>query len=158
MFVRPVSSQDFAAIPQLVEATFGRHDEGLLVQEMRTDGCIAIEYVATDRDVLIGHIALSRLVSPVGCLALAPLSVHPERQGKGIGSALIAKAMDRAEEEEWTAVFVLGNPKYYSRFGFDVEAAEDFETVYPSEFMAAHVFDPPEFGSLQRELIYPSAF
>ncbi len=158
MFVRPANPRDFAKIPQLVEAAFGRHDEGLLVEELRRDGDIVMEFVATDREELIGHIILSRFVVPQGCLALAPVSVHPDRQKQGIGSTLIRIATEAAEEEGWTAAFVLGNPHYYGRFGYEVEQASGFDTPYPPEFTAACVFDTADFSSLPRELIYPKAF
>ncbi|MFQ5437508.1 MAG: GNAT family N-acetyltransferase [Paracoccaceae bacterium] len=158
MFVRPVSRRDRAKIPDLIEAAFGRHDEALLVQELFENGDIVMEFVATDRDELIGHVALSKLVRPAGCLALAPVSVHPDRQEKGIGSTLIRAASEAAEEQGWTAAFVLGNPRYYGRFGFEVEAADDFDTPFSHEFTAARVFDPVAFQSLPRELVYPGAF
>jgi putative acetyltransferase len=158
MFIRSASKKDFARVSGLVEAAFGRHDEALLLGELRLDGDIALELVATDRDQLVGHLALTRLISPKNCLALAPLSAHPDRQHQGIGSALIEKAMAWAEEQEWVAVFVHGNPRYYGRFGFDVAEAADFDTVYSSEFLAVRVFDEVEFGSLVRELDFASAF
>ncbi len=158
MFVRLANKRDQAQIPTLVEAAFGRHDEGLLVEGLKRDGDIAFEFVATDREELIGHVMMSKLVSPPGCLTLAPLSVHPDRQKKGIGSTLVQIATEAAEEEGWTAVFVLGNPHYYGRFGYEVERALDFDTVYPSEFMGACVFDDAEFRSLSRKLVYPKSF
>ena len=158
MFIRPVIQRDHLKIPQLVEAAFGRHDEGLLVDELRRHGDIEVEYVATDRDELVGHIAFSRMVSPVGCLALAPLSVHPDRQKTGIGSTLVRIGTEAVEEQEWVAAFVLGNPAYYGRFGYDVELAQGFETPYPLEFTGVCVFDEASFRSLAREIIYPPAF
>lgn len=158
MFIRPVTPKDKVEIPNLVEAAFGRHDEAVLVEELRQSGDIEIELVATDRDALIGHIVYSRLLSPDGCLALAPLSVHPDWQKRGIGSALIKKANEAVEEAEWTAAFVLGNPAYYGRFGYNVEDAQGFDTPFPPEFTAARVFDEAAFRSLSREIIYPNAF
>jgi putative acetyltransferase len=158
MFIRPVTMRDHANIPILVEAAFGRHDEALLVQELRQNGDIEVEFVAMDRDELVGHIAFSRLISPPLCLALAPLSVHPDRQKTGIGSTLIRIASEAVEEAEWAAAFVLGNPSYYRRFGYDVDLAQEFDTPYPSEFTAAKVFDETAFRSLPRDLVYPVAF
>lgn len=158
MFVRPASPRDHAKIPQLVEAAFGRHDEGLLVESLRRDGDVVIEYVATDREELIGHVLLSRMVSPQGTLALAPVSVHPDRQKTGIGSTLIRAATEAAEEQGWTAIFVLGNPAYYGKFGYEVDQAEAFDTPYAPEYTAASVLDDTEFRALPRELIYPVAF
>lgn len=158
MFIRRASWRDHVFIPPLVEAAFGRHDEGLLVRELREHDDIALEFVATDRDELIGHVMMSRLIGPEGCLALAPVSVHPDRQARGVGSTLVRAITEAAEEEGWTAAFVVGNPRYYSRFGYEVEAAADFDTPFSHEFTAACVFDPDRFGSLPREIIYPAAF
>ncbi len=158
MFIRPATRRDFDLIPPLIEAAFGQHDEALIVERLRDDGDIVFEFVATDRDVLIGHIVMSKLVSPKHCLALAPLSVHPDYQKRGIGSTLVRKATEVAEERGWTAAFVLGNPAYYGRFGYEVAEAQEFDTVYPSEFMAACVFDAAGFGAASRDLVYPAAF
>lgn len=158
MFVRQASPRDVGKIPQLVEAAFGRHDEGLLVSELREHGDVVLEFVATDREELIGHVMLSRMVSPPRTLALAPVSVHPDRQGKGIGSTLVRAATEAAEEAGWTAVFVLGDPAFYDRFGYAVENAAQFDTPYPSESTAACVFDAEDFNTLPEEMIYPKAF
>lgn len=158
MFVRPATSRDFPKLPPLIEAAFARHDEAVLVQELRESGAIEIEFVATDREKIVGHVVMSRLVSPPNCLALAPVSVDPERHHKGIGSTLIKIANEAAEEAGWTAVFVLGDPGYYSRFGYETEDAEGFETPYSSRHTAALVFDETVFRTLEPELIYPPAF
>jgi len=158
MFIRPVSTRDHADIPHLAEAAFGRHDEGLLVSELRAHGDVVLEFVATDREQLVGHVMLSRMVSPPRSLALAPVSVHPDRQGKGIGSTLVRAATEAAEELGWTAVFVLGDPAFYARFGYDVDQAAPFDTPYPHEATAACVFDNEDFITLPLELVYPRAF
>jgi putative acetyltransferase len=158
MFVRLTTARDIAKIPPLVEAAFGRHDEGLLVTELRDHGDMVLEFVATDREQLIGHVMLSRMVSPPLTLVLAPVSVHPDWQGKGIGSTLVRAATEAAEEAGWTAIFVLGDPNFYGRFGFEVEQAEAFDTPYQHESTGACVFNDEDFSTLPLEIIYPRAF
>jgi len=51
-------------------------------------------------------------------LELAPLSVLPERQRAGIGSALTTEALRLAAARGEPLVLVLGHPSYYPRFGF----------------------------------------
>ena len=51
-------------------------------------------------------------------ITFGPLSVWPEYQGKGIGSALIKHAIHRAKEMGFAAVLIYGDPAYYRRFGF----------------------------------------
>jgi putative acetyltransferase len=158
MFIRPAHIGDMPKIPALVEAAFGRHDEAVLVEALRRDNLIALEFVATILDTHVGHLVLSRLNAPPGALALAPLSVHPDHQRRGVGSALVRAAADRAEEDGWSAIFVLGDPAYYAKFGFSVSEASGFETPYAREYTAALVLDPAAFGTLSREIDYPEAF
>lgn len=116
------------------------------------------EWVATVTDELAGHLVLSRLRKPKHCLVLGPVSVGPDHQGNGIGGALIRTALGHAAEEEWVAVFVLGDPAYYDRFGFDVGQAGAFSSPYPAEFTGVAVLDGAGFSALPREIEYPKAF
>lgn len=158
MFIRLARPQDFDQVAELVEAAFGRYDEVLLVEALRKDRRIMYEWVATISEEIAGHLVLSRLRSPKHCLALGPVSVAPDHQGTGIGSALIRAALDQAGEEEWVAVFVLGDPAYYDRFGFDVGQAGTFNSPYPAEFTGVAVLDDAGFPNLTRDIEYPEAF
>lgn len=158
MFIRLARPRDYEQVAELVESAFGRHDEALLVESLRKDRKIMYEWVATVSEELAGHLVLTRLRSPKHCLALGPVSVAPVHQGEGIGSALIRAALEMAEEEEWVAVFVLGDPDYYDRFGFDVGEASSFSTPYPAEFTGVAVLNADGFSSLTREIEYPIAF
>ncbi|MFK7898909.1 MAG: GNAT family N-acetyltransferase [Myxococcota bacterium] len=66
---------------------------------------------------------------------LAPIGVFPAQQGKGVGSALMDEAIRRAQAMGWSAIFLLGDPAYYARFGFVLAAPLGLR--YESE-----VFDP----------------
>lgn len=158
MFIRLAKPQDFDQVAELVQITFGRYDEVQLVESLRKNRKIMYEWVATVSGELVGHLVLSRLRSPRHCLALGPVSVAPEYQGTGIGSALIRAALEQAEDEEWVAVFVLGDPAYYYRFGFDVGQASTFSSAYPAEFTGVAVLDAGGFPALTREIEYPKAF
>ena len=52
-------------------------------------------------------------------MGLAPLSVLPSHQNKGIGSKLVKYGNYQVKKMGFTQIFVLGDPKYYSRFGFE---------------------------------------
>jgi putative acetyltransferase len=58
---------------------------------------------------------------PSAC-GLAPVAVLPRFQGQGIGSALIRSGLSRCRDLDWQVVFVVGEPAYYSRFGFMMAA------------------------------------
>ena len=106
---------------------------------------------------LHGIAVLSHLVAPPGCLALGPLAVAGGRRDRGIGQALIAESIGWARRAGHAAIFVLGQPRYYGRFGFSVEAARPFASPYPADYMMALELRP---GALAGggELRYPAAF
>src|SRR5262249_29257096 len=56
-------------------------------------------------------------------LGLAPISVLPERQGRGVGHALMHAVLGAAEATGEPLVCLLGEPAFYQRFGF-VPASE----------------------------------
>jgi putative acetyltransferase len=68
--------------------------------------------------------------APFHALGLAPLSVLPQWQRRGIGSALVKSAVQRARARECRAIFVLGDPDYYGRFGFRTDLAAGFSSPY----------------------------
>jgi predicted N-acetyltransferase YhbS len=68
------------------------------------------------------------------------VSVLRAKQGLGIGSAVVRRAIELARERGHEIVFVLGSPKYYECFGFAVEAATAFQCRYAGPyFMALHL-------------------
>lgn len=158
MIVRPAGIADFDLIRRCVDAAFGQCAEGRLVDALRRDGAAAIECVADDDGKVVGHVMLSRLVSPRGALALAPLSVAPGRQRQGVGSALMRRAVDDARAAGFSAIFILGDPAYYGRFGFSAAAAAAFQSPYPKESLTALALATDALDALEREIVYADAF
>ena len=137
MLIRPEKESDHPAIHALLTDVFGQAQEVNLVDNLRADGDLAISLVAKDRDDVIGHIALSRLRSPPGALALAPLAVATSRQRSGVGASLVKAAIVSARQIDTGLIFVLGDPAYYTRFGFDAALAAAFPSRYAGpHFMA----------------------
>lgn len=158
MNIRAENAADRAAIFALTEAAFKQHDEAKLVDALRASGDSVISLVAEDAGEIVGHVLFSKLVSPARCLGLAPISVAPARQGQGIGAALINHALEMAARDGWRAVFVLGDPAYYTRFGFGVEAAAKFSSPYPKEYLMARDLAPGALAKLSGALDYARAF
>ncbi len=72
---------------------------------------------------IVGHLLLSKIkikneAQSSDSLALAPVSVLPNEQKKGIGKLLMVKAIELAKELGHSSIIVMGHPQYYSKFGF----------------------------------------
>jgi putative acetyltransferase len=141
---RPERPGDRQAILEIHRAAFGGDVEPKLVDALHDSGDAEISLVAVADGEVIGHVLFSRLDAPLRALALAPVAVAPERQRQGVGSDLIGAGLCTAKQAGWQAVFVLGEPAYYTRFGFDVDAAKSFDCPYAGDyFMALFFIDSP---------------
>lgn len=120
--IRPENHDDIGAVHALNQAAFKRAAEAELVDRLREEAGFLISLVAEDGDAIVGHILFSpvELTGQPGLslMGLGPMAVIPERQGRGIGSELVLRGLDACERLECHAVFVLGYPEYYRRFGF----------------------------------------
>jgi putative acetyltransferase len=144
----------------------GRTEEADLVDALRTAGDLVLSLVARDEGLVIGHVAFSRVTiedatgpttNPVGGVALAPVAVQPGLQGRGIGRKLIEAGLQQLSQRGESVVLVVGNPAYYTRFGFSIEEAEAFPSAYSGpHFMALVWGDPAAIPT--GPVIYPDAF
>jgi putative acetyltransferase len=155
--VRDESQDDRKAVYQVVSAAFGRSAEAELVAELRRSADSVVSLVAENERQIVGHVMLSKMGAPFPALALAPLSVAPGRQRRGIGSSLVGSAVKRARGEGWAAIFVLGDPNYYERFGFEREAAAGFTSPYAGRHFMMLALSPSLRAS-SGELHYAPAF
>ena len=157
MIIRDENQADLGPIHNLVAAAFQRLDEAVLIDRLRSDGTCVISFVAVDGDEIVGHILFSKMTAPFRALGLGPVSVKPNRQRAGIGSQLICAGLDRAKEAGWQGVFVLGEPKYYSRFGFDSALARGFMSRYSGPHLMAVALGI-ELPATEGVIEYPPAF
>ena len=121
--IRPAGRDDAPAIYAVEQAAFGRPAEADLVDALKHHPQV-ISLVALDGDMVVGHV----LFSPVTVVdrekaiweayGLGPVAVQPGRQKLGIGGKLIRAGIDRLTAAGVDALFVLGHPSYYPRFGF----------------------------------------
>jgi len=112
---------------------------------------------------IVGHILFSALTTMVDddavpTLSLAPMCVHPERQGSGIGTALVEVGLELARRREWQAVVVLGHPDYYPRFGFSAELASGLDSPFDGESFMALELVPGALDGDDGLVVYPAAF
>lgn len=159
--VREEHRTDQARVEALLVEAFGRPDEARIVERLRADRDIAFALVAEYEGELVGHIAFSSVDAridgrPVKALALAPLAVTPGRQGRGVGSALVAAGLEAARTAGYQAVFVVGDAAYYQRFGFSAEAAQPFQSEWKSALTAMEL-EPQALAGAAGVLIHAAA-
>ena len=152
-----MTDADADGVRNLLTTAFGRDDEARVLEGLAKGSDMATALIAEMNDGLAGIATLSRLRSPDGALGLGPIAVAEPARHTGVGAALIEASVEWARDNDAIGLFVLGRPRYYTRFGFSVERAAGFEHSWPSEFMLAReigVDRLPETG----ELTYPPAF
>ncbi|MDR7870791.1 MAG: N-acetyltransferase [Tissierellaceae bacterium] len=157
--IRQEIEKDYKLSEIVVEKSFKNakhtdHTEHFLVAKLRKSDAFIPELslVAEIDGQIVGHIMLTKLnieneENNYESLGLAPVSVLPEYQNKGIGSKLIRDSLKIAKEKGFKSVIVLGHDKYYPRFGFRPASKWDIKAPFdvPDEaFMALEL----EIGSL----------
>ena len=97
------------------------HTEQFIVRELRNHDALTVSLVAEESGKVLGHVAVSPVAISDGTkdwYGLGPISVLPEYQRSGIGSQLIHQALADLRNLGAAGCVVLGDPCYYSRFGF----------------------------------------
>jgi putative acetyltransferase len=128
--IRRVTYEAFKSMP------FADGDEHELVGALRDSGALDVSLVADLDGQIIGHIAISPAISgdgSTGWYALGPVSVLPEHQRRGVGSALITEAMLQLEAYGARGCILTGDPNYYTRFGFE-RTPESAPAEEPAEY------------------------
>jgi putative acetyltransferase len=153
MEIRTEQLQDRGAVYQLNVAAFGRECEANLVDRLRSVAS-TFSLVAVDVDRVVGHIMFSPVAidgegeSQSLILGLAPVSVLPGEQGRGIGSLLIRQGLAACGRMGAKAIVVLGAPEYYRRFGFKSAKEQGLSCEYDGSDEAFMVLELVE-GALE---------
>ena len=167
MKIRKEQPEDYNSIYNVVKEAFesAEHADGNeqdLVTALRESPNYIPELslVAEYNGKIIGHIMFTRaIVGDSDVLALAPLSVLPDYQRKGVGTALIGEGHKIAKEMGYGYSVVLGSEKYYPKFGFspskDLGINSPFK-VPSKNFMALSLHHNKE--KLNATVEYPKEF
>jgi putative acetyltransferase len=153
--VRPERRSDADDVRTVTLAAFGSHGdsevtgeaEAALIDLLRSRGKAVISLVATatppapvetdKEERVVGHVLFSEVTveadNPTRVLGLAPLSVHPDAQGRGVGTALVLQGLEACRAAGYDAVVVLGEPGYYGRFGFEKASEHGLANEYGAD-------------------------
>ena len=153
-FMRPIRAGEGTAVEALLIAAFRGPDEAALVRALRAEGRMELEMVLPWGEGVAGYLALSRMVAPEGWLALAPVAIAPEWQGKGWGARFVA-GVRRLTAIKGQSVVVLGKPSFYSRCGFRLDRAAGLASPYPVEHT---LLSGPGEDCPTKTMVYPASF
>ena len=129
LIIRDAINKDVDSIYEVVSLAFqgeqnvrdGEIIQARLVKELIQDNDDIVNLVAED-SVIVGHVFVSPVTlepeAGLSCGQVSPLSVLPEFQSEGIGSALMQAVIEKSKNEGLDALFLLGDPNYYKKFGF----------------------------------------
>lgn len=147
MRIRNETKADIPAIRALVSTAFAgkaysSQTEAAIVDALRGNRALSATLVAEDEGRIVGHIAFSPVMingRDLGWYGLGPIAVTPERQGEGIGTGLVKDGLAAIRKLGAQGCVLLGDPKFYGRFGFKADARLRLAGV-PAEYFQALCF------------------
>jgi putative acetyltransferase len=124
-------------IAAFLNAPHTSHTEQFIVSALRKAGKLTVSLVAVAEGKVIGHVAASPVLISDGTSAwfgLGPISMMPEHQRGGVGSRLMREALRILRERGAAGCVLLGEPAFYSRFGFEADPNLILPGVPPGYF------------------------
>ena len=138
--VRASRPDDVPGIERLYPAAFPEEDLLPVVKSLLAAPSIVLSLVAAVDSQVGGHVAFTTCSvegSDVRVALLAPLAVAPALQRQGIGTALVQAGLQHLKDRGMSKVFVLGDPAYYSRHGFEPEPLVEAPYPLPEQWREA---------------------
>ncbi|MCK6264844.1 N-acetyltransferase [Vibrio sp. ZSDE26] len=131
MLIRTEAPADILAIDRLVKAAFDTDAEANLVMKLRENSHLTLSLIACNDE---GEVIAHAMFSPVlvegedhAWQGLAPVCVKEGYRNQGIAEAVVKEGLSSLLEFGYPVCVVLGDPNYYSRFGFTNAAEHGFE-------------------------------
>ena len=121
--ILPEKPNDADAIERLHERTFGPGRFVLSAYRIRehVDHLLDLSFTARIGTLLVGSVRqLPICIGDMPALMLGPLTVEPPFRGRGVGRALLDRALADTGKAGHRLVILVGDEPYYSRVGFKV--------------------------------------
>jgi putative acetyltransferase len=141
--IRDQQPDDDAVVRQLVGDAFrgqpysdGR--EPAILDALRAAGVLTVALVVEKDGQILGQVAFSPVAidgTARDWYGLGPVAVRPDRQGQGIGQALIRAGLDRIRALGARGCVLAGAPGYYGRFGFTADPRLQSPGIPPQYFL-----------------------
>lgn len=142
LVIRQETPEDYLDVFKVIEQAFREEElsdstEHFLVEKLRLSKTFIPELsiIAEYKNEIVGYILLTRIQIKnknqiFESLALAPVSVKPEFQNKGIGGLLINEAHKKAKELGFETIILLGHENYYPKFGYKLTSKYGIELPF----------------------------
>jgi len=119
--ILPETADDALAIERLHERTFGPGRfarSAFRIREGRGH-LLALSFTARIGTLLVGSVRLTPIcIGETKALLLGPLTVEPPFRERGVGSALIKRALHDAKAQGHRLVVLVGDEPFYGKSGF----------------------------------------
>ena len=160
--IKKETDNDIDAIDQLNRKAFAGEYEPRLVKMLRERGELVVSLIAKSNEEIIGHVCASPVtIEGLDCCVagIGPLSVDASHRCKGIGSLLMEEVIVHLRNTGFVGAVLLGDPKYYPRFGFKNASLFGLQNEYGADdaFMAMEL-QPEALNSISGLAKYTSAF
>lgn len=142
--IRREKPEDIDAIFSVTEKAFlnaqhTQHTEQFIVNALRKNQALSLSLVALHNNIVVGHVAFSPVSISGGhqrWLGVGPISVLPDFQHRGIGTLLMQEGLDLLANAGMNGCVLVGDPNFYSRFGFSAQHHLILPDVPPEYFLA----------------------
>ena len=167
ILIRCETVSDFDSITQVNDIAFGGKSESELISKLRKikDFMHGFSIIAEFDENIIGHILfypinIETKTGLIPTIALAPMSVLPEYQNKGVGTKLVQYGLQKCKERGFESVIVLGHANYYLKFGFEPASKwgiySDFDV--PDEVFMTMELKEDALAKVAGKVIYPKEY
>ena len=144
MIIRQETQADIEAITEITKLAFENHPfsnntEQFIINALRAANALTVSLVAEIDGKVVGHIAFSPVTFTDGSASwygLGPISVRPAYQKQGIGIKLVNKGLNLLKDLGAEGCVLVGDPKYYKRFGFKSPDGLKHEGAPQENFLA----------------------
>ncbi len=156
--IRESRKQDLDVVKDIYSAAFPDEELRPLVHALFHEKTGVLSLAACIDNVIVGHVAFTmcKVSGQTERVALlGPLAVKPAQHSQGIGSALVLEGRRLLTNDGVVSIYVLGDPNYYSRFGFIPEGEVLPPYPLPEEWRCAwqslnlHRLNRPLHGKLR---------